>query len=189
MSLLFLWPLLSPVSIASGLFKKKKKKSCINALKRWWEERLIHPCVNRMLPPQGTASKPASSSTEAWGVTTWNKSQSFRPPVNSHHIRWSPMWNCILWGIWFPCSSCTQEMTCGSDTGSLCEQMPPSSLREAVVCHLSVDSCMGYKFEDTGPKGRGKSLLTCRHVCLGFLGNFDIPQCCLVTWTWVPAPI
>lgn len=98
------------------------------------------------------------------------------------------MWNCILWGIWFPCSSCTQELTCGSGTGSLCEQMPPF-LREAGVCRPSLDSCMGNKCEDTGPKGRGKSLLSHRHVCPGFLGSFDIPQYCFVTQTWVPAPI
>lgn len=103
----------------------------------------------------------------------WNKYQSFRLPVNSHHVCQSPMWNCTLWGIWFLCCSCIQEMTCGSDTVRLLEQMLFSSQREVLVCCPSSDSCLGNKFEDTSFKGRAKSLLAWRH---GVLWQFWHPS-------------
>lgn len=107
----------------------------------------------------------------------WNKYLSFRLSVNSHNVCQSPVWNCFLWGIWFPCCSCTQEMTCGSDTARLLEQMLSSFWREMLyVAHLWTPVwAINLKI---------RALKAKRNHCLpagmGFFSSFDTLQWCFV---------
>lgn len=73
--------------------------------------------------------------------------------------------------------SCIQEVTCGSDTAKLLEQMLSPFWKEVLVCWPFLDSCLGYKFEDISLKGRGKSLLACRHGALWQFWHPSVLSC------------
>lgn len=73
--------------------------------------------------------------------------------------------------------SCTQEVTCGSDTVKLLEQMLLLFWKKVLVCCPFWDSCLGYKFEDMSLKGRGKSLLACRHGALWQFWHPSVLSC------------
>lgn len=128
--------------------EEKKKKSCMNTLKKdkeWGKAQ--HPCTDSVLSAECRASESASSRTKVCEVTTLNRFPSFRPPVSTHHMCLLPTWKSILQGIWFPCLSCTQETTCGSDTGSLFERTLSSYLREVRACCPSLGYCVGDVFK------------------------------------------
>lgn len=99
------------------------------------------------------------------------------------------MWNCILWGFWFPCCSCTQEMTCSSDTFRLLEQMLLSSRRGvfSVFAHLWRESCLGNKsdLKVWVLKAEGNHFLP---ADMGFFGSFDTLQYSLMIRVWIFAP-
>lgn len=148
MSLLLLWPLLSPVSIASSLRGKKKKLNLVWIPRReGGEDRCRDPLKIVQCPQNSQLLRSESCSTEVSGIKMWNKYQSSRLFVNSHHVCQSPVWNCILWGFWFPCCSCAQEMKCSSDTFRLLEQMLLSSRRGvfSMFAHLWRESCLDNK--------------------------------------------
>lgn len=82
------------------------------------------------------------------------------------HVELLPMGNLVS------LRSCTREVTCGSDTVNLLEQMLSPFWKEVLVCCPFLDSCLGYK-EDMSLKGREKSLLACRQ---GVLRQFWHPS-------------
>lgn len=89
------------------------------------------------------------------------------------HVELLPMGNLVS------LRSCTREVTCGSDTVNLLEQMLSPFWKEVLVCCPFLDSCLGYK-EDVSLKGREKSLLACRQ---GVLRQFWHPSVLSCDWS------